>query len=177
MLKWGVVHQLRRPYKSLNPNWCILCMRGGELIDHLFLHCPITLRLWHKLFNIVWMDQVPPKSICDMMTISFRGFRCSMKGKAIWQIACLTLPWIVQQERNARIFEEKWKTVETLWDLLHFYSSLWASCTTTFKGTPLNIIQLNSCLACNQILYSFPCIVEEFMSHFDQIRVFCGEDP
>ncbi|CBI20045.3 unnamed protein product, partial [Vitis vinifera] len=43
---WLVLHekvninnmlQLRRSYNSLCPHWCILCMRSGELIDHLFL--------------------------------------------------------------------------------------------------------------------------------------------
>ena len=62
---WLVAHKkvrtndilwLKRPYKSLSPNWCILCMGCGESIDHLFLHCLITLALWHKLFNLVKMD-------------------------------------------------------------------------------------------------------------------------
>ena len=53
---WLVVHKkvntndmlhVRRPYKSLSPHWCILCKESGESIDHLFLHCPITLGLWH----------------------------------------------------------------------------------------------------------------------------------
>ena len=35
--------QLRRPYRPLNPQWCILCKGEGESIDHLFLHC---LHLW-----------------------------------------------------------------------------------------------------------------------------------
>lgn len=63
--------------------------------------------------------------------------------------ACLTILWIVWQERNARIFEEKWRTEENLWDLLHFNSYLWASCTVTFKGVPLNVIQLSWCSVCN----------------------------
>ena len=58
---WLVVHKkvntndwlhVRRPYKSLSPHWCILCKGRGESIDHLFLHCPLTLGLWHKLFSL-----------------------------------------------------------------------------------------------------------------------------
>ena len=51
--------------------------------------------------------------------------------------------WIVWQERNAKIFEEKWGTEEMLWDLLHFYSSLQVCCTIAFRGISLNVIQLN----------------------------------
>ena len=64
-LAWLVVHgkvntndklQLRRPYKSLCPQCRILCKGNGESIDHLFLHCPLTLGLWHKLFFLVGLD-------------------------------------------------------------------------------------------------------------------------
>ena len=64
-LTWLVAHgkvntndklQLRRPYKSLCPQWCILCKGNGELIDHLFLHCPLTITLWHKLLNLAGLD-------------------------------------------------------------------------------------------------------------------------
>ena len=44
--------QLKRPYRFLNPQWCILCRGDGESIDHLFLHCPFTMWLWHKLFDL-----------------------------------------------------------------------------------------------------------------------------
>ena len=112
-LTWLVIHgkvntndklQLRRPFKSLCPRWCILCKRNGESFDHLFLHCPLTIGLWHKLFDLVGLVWVPPRSIEDMMIIAFRGLGNSIKSKTFWQIVCLTLLWIVWQERNARIF-------------------------------------------------------------------------
>ena len=42
--------QLKRPYKALSPDICILCMKHGESADHLFLCCSLTIGLWHKLF-------------------------------------------------------------------------------------------------------------------------------
>ena len=42
--------QLRRPFKVLGPDWCIL-YRSGETIEHLFLHYLITLGLWHRIFS------------------------------------------------------------------------------------------------------------------------------
>ncbi|KAL6327159.1 hypothetical protein AAG906_015198 [Vitis piasezkii] len=89
-LAWLVVHgkvntndklQLRRPYKSLCSQWCILCKGNGESIDHLFLHCPLTIGLWHKLFNLAGLDWVPPRSIEDMMIIAFRGLENSIRDK------------------------------------------------------------------------------------------------
>ena len=77
------------------------------LIDYLLLNCPITLGLRHKLFSLGRMDWVLSRSICDMMAISFKGLGSSVRGKTLWQIVCLTLPWIMWQERNVRIFEGK----------------------------------------------------------------------
>ena len=131
---------LRRPDKSLSFHWCILCMGSGESIDYLFLHCPLTLRLWHKLFSLAKMDWALPRSIGDMMTISFRGLGTSIIGKNLWQIAALTVLWIMWQVRNVGIFEEKWRMERMSWNILNVYSSLWASCTVAFRGVSLNVI-------------------------------------
>ncbi|WJZ89514.1 hypothetical protein VitviT2T_008730 [Vitis vinifera] len=81
-LAWLVAHgkvntndklQLRRPYKSLGPQWCILCKGNGESIDHIFLHCPVTIGLWHKLFNLAGLAWVPPRSIEDIVRILHLG--------------------------------------------------------------------------------------------------------
>ncbi|RVW36395.1 putative mitochondrial protein [Vitis vinifera] len=90
--------------------------------------------------GLVWF---PPRSVEDMMVITFKGLGNSLRGKTLWQIACLTLIWLVWQERNNRIFEDKGRTEEMLWDLIRFYSSLWASCTEAFRGVPLSVLQLN----------------------------------
>ncbi|RVW47466.1 putative ribonuclease H protein [Vitis vinifera] len=65
--------QLRRPHKALSLDICKLCMGQGESADHLFLHCSVTLGLWHRLFHLAKMDWVPPKSISDMMFINYKG--------------------------------------------------------------------------------------------------------
>ncbi|RVW34763.1 hypothetical protein CK203_101286 [Vitis vinifera] len=122
-IAWLVAHgkvntndklQLRRPYKSLCPQWCILCKGNGESIGHFFLHCPVTIGLWHKLFNLARLVWVPPRSFEDMLVIAFKGLGNSLRGKRLWQIACLTLIWMVWQERNNRIFEDKGRTEEML---------------------------------------------------------------
>ena len=49
---------------------------------------------------------------------------------------------------NDRIFEDKGRMEEMLWDLLLFYSSLWAFCTVAFSGVPLSVLQLNWNVVC-----------------------------
>ena len=36
----------------------------------------------HMLFKLVSLDWVPPRSICDLVTISYRGLGSSIKGKS-----------------------------------------------------------------------------------------------
>ena len=88
----------------LSPNNVDSRAWSGETINHLFLHYPSALGLYHKLFNLAHMNWMPPRSIRNMMIISFKGLGNSLRGKTPWQIACLTIPWIVWQERNAKIF-------------------------------------------------------------------------
>ena len=49
---------------------------------------------------------------------------------------------------NDRIFEDKGRMEEMLWDLILFYSSLWASCIAAFRGVPLSVLQLNWIAVC-----------------------------
>ena len=82
-----------------------------------------------------------------MLVIIFKGLGNSLRGKQFF-IACLTLIWMVWQERNNRIFEDKERTEEMVWDLIMFFSSLWASCAATFRGVPLSVLQLNWTAVC-----------------------------
>ncbi|RVW25098.1 hypothetical protein CK203_113759 [Vitis vinifera] len=116
--------QVRRPYKALSPDICILCMKHGESADHLFLHCSLTIGLWHRLFQLAKMDWVPPRSIYDMMFIKFKGFDNSKRGIVLWQAASIALIRVVWWERNAKIFEDKARNSEFLWDSIVFLASL-----------------------------------------------------
>ncbi|KAJ9671310.1 hypothetical protein PVL29_025144 [Vitis rotundifolia] len=141
--------QLRRLYKALSPDICALCMKQGESVDHLFLHCSLTTGLWHRLFQLANLEWVTPRSIVDMMSIKFDGFGASKRGRVLWQAASTAIIWVVWKERNARIFEDRARNSENLWDSIVFLASLWAFCSKAFKGTPLNVLQLNWLAVCS----------------------------
>ena len=87
--------QLRRPYKALSPDICKLCMKHEESVDHLFLHCSLTMGLWHRLYKLAKMNWVPPRRISDMLSTNFNGFGFSKRGIVLWQAACIALIWVV----------------------------------------------------------------------------------
>ena len=83
-----------------------------------------------------------------MMSIKFKGFGNSKRGIVLWQAASIALIWVVWWERNARIFEDKARNSEFLWDSIVFLASLWAFYSKAFKGIPLNVIQLDWIAVC-----------------------------
>ena len=87
------VLQARRPYKSLSPHWCILCKGSRESVDYLFLHCPITLGQWHKLFIATNLECVPPRSIGDIFIISFEGLGNQSKARRFFGILHVLLSY------------------------------------------------------------------------------------
>ena len=87
--------QLRRSYKALSLDACLSCMENGEIVNHIFLHSPLSLGLWYILFSLAHVDWVPPKSICDMIIISYRGLGSTNRGTVLWQFTCLALMWVV----------------------------------------------------------------------------------
>ncbi|RVX12640.1 Retrovirus-related Pol polyprotein from transposon RE1 [Vitis vinifera] len=104
---------------------------------------PFKVKSFVWLFQLAKMDWVPPRSIFDMMSIKFNGFGISKWGLVLWQAASIALIRVVWWERNARIFEDKVRNSEFLWDSIVFLASLWAFCFKAFKGTPLNVLQLD----------------------------------
>ena len=61
---------------------------------------------------------------------------------------CFSLVWLVWQEGNVRIFEDKEKTEEEVWELFYFFSSLSAFMYPIFRGVPLLILQSNWLAVC-----------------------------
>ena len=70
-----------------------------------------------------------------MMSINYKGCRLSKRGIVLWQAVYIALIWVVWWERNARIFEDKARNSENLWDSIHFLASLWAP--RFLRGLPL----------------------------------------
>ncbi|RVW93989.1 hypothetical protein CK203_034103 [Vitis vinifera] len=57
--------EFKSPLKGYDPCLVSSIWEGnGELIDHLFLHCPVTIGLWHKLFNLAGFGLDPSKEYC-----------------------------------------------------------------------------------------------------------------
>ena len=131
--------QKRRPYYSLSPGWCVLCKKDNESIDHLFLHCDFSLRLWYiilKEFGRIW---VIPRSSKDLLCFG-QGLFLNNKGKVLWKVVSVATFWAIWLERNNRIFEEGEESVEFLWDRIRLWVGIWLQNCKDFKRIPFSLL-------------------------------------
>ena len=48
-------------------DWCIMCRRNGEMVDHLLLHCGKAYWLWSLVFRSFGISWVLPRSVADIL--------------------------------------------------------------------------------------------------------------
>ena len=93
-------------------DWCYMCKRCGELVDHLLLHCPIACELWSMvfcLFGIHWVMQYRVVKLLASWLVKFGRHR----NVALWRFVPHCLLWCIWQEHNARCFEGcEWSILE-----------------------------------------------------------------
>ena len=86
-------------------NFCVLCARDEEPVDHLFLCCSFSRSVWEKLAQClrIHIPQLPPTS----KKFGHLGdIRPSIKTKGLFE-ACSDCCFLgIQRERNNRIFNE-----------------------------------------------------------------------
>ena len=129
--------QKRRPYHPLSPGWCVICKKDNETMDHLFLNCEFSLRLWCKVLKEFSREWVIPRFSIDMLFVG-QSFFLNKKGQTLWKVATTATFWAIWLERNKRIFEEVQEFVESIWDRIKLWVTIW----------------LHSCKDFNSILFT-----------------------
>ena len=133
--------QKRRPLMALSPNMCIMCGLDSESGAHLFLHCPSARSIWNRLFGFFGESWVCPMDLQQFLLIKFRGFGSRKEAKILWQSSVFAVLWCIWLERNARVFNDSFSTIDFVWDRIIFLASLWCSAHGLFNGVPLADIQ------------------------------------
>ena len=48
-------------------DWCFMCKRNGESVDHLFLHCPFAMDLWTMVLGLFGVSWVMPRTVLGLL--------------------------------------------------------------------------------------------------------------
>jgi hypothetical protein len=85
--------------------WCVMCKKHGESVDHFLLHCDMDRVVWSSFYRLFGVEWVMPSSVLDVLS----GWS-SLLGRGsvsrIWKKVPLCVLWDLWRERNARLFED-----------------------------------------------------------------------
>ena len=85
-------------------DWCCMCKKDGEYIDHLLLRCHVAKELWNMVFSLFGVHWVMPCHVVDLLASwSYECSRC--KSLVIWSVIPHCIMRGIWQERNAHNFE------------------------------------------------------------------------
>ena len=90
--------------------WCFMCKRCGESVDHLLLHCPIAYEMWSMIFCLFGICWVMPQRVVDLLncwTCNFRRHR----NIVIWRFVPHCLMWCIWRERNSGSFKGRERSI------------------------------------------------------------------
>lgn len=103
---------LKKKRVEFHKKMCIVIF-GEESVDHLFIHCLITCKVWG--FFLVCMG-VPWIFMHDLKSLIIGWSLIGLKEvpKAVYKYIPGTLHWNVWKERNKKMFEKKVTSQEGL---------------------------------------------------------------
>jgi hypothetical protein len=100
-----LMHDNLRKRNVIVIEWCCLCKKNGESIDHLLLHCEVARDLWSYVLILFGVEWVMLRTVLELLNSWEAAIGCG-HAKEAWRLAPLCLMWCIWRERNARLFDD-----------------------------------------------------------------------
>jgi hypothetical protein len=110
-----------------NCGLCPLCKQVTESVDHLFVHCRFTLRLWTRVKDWLGIPELTPSNWEGLSIEDWwrrMSYDARINRKAMASLTML-VSWEVWCERNARVFRNKLAPSFVVFDRIKSESKLW----------------------------------------------------
>ena len=75
-------------------DWCCMCKRNGETLDHLLLNCPISQELWNMLCFLFGVHWVMPRGVVELIACC-PGKLNRIRTKVLWRMLPHCLMWVI----------------------------------------------------------------------------------
>ena len=107
-------------------DWCYMCKKSGELVNHLLLHCPITYELWSMVWALFGLQWVMPHGVSNLF-LRWQGSFSGHWSIDLWRVVPHCVLWCIWRERNSRCFEGKEQSISEFKSLLLHTLLEWSS--------------------------------------------------
>jgi hypothetical protein len=93
-LGWILTIDNLRKRHVLSLDWCCMCKKGGESVDHLLLHCPFAWEVWSMVFDLFGVYWVMLSSILELLEC-WQGYFGKHRNFLIWRVVPHCLMWSI----------------------------------------------------------------------------------
>uniref|UniRef100_A0A2N9HSR5 Reverse transcriptase domain-containing protein n=1 Tax=Fagus sylvatica TaxID=28930 RepID=A0A2N9HSR5_FAGSY len=83
-------------------DWCFMCKRAGESVNHLMIHCEYAQELWSMIFCLFGVSWAMPQTTYELL----HCWRRKGPTYVVWNAIPSCLMWLLWRERNQRAFED-----------------------------------------------------------------------
>ena len=83
-------------------DWCFVCKKAGESVNHLLIHCEYAQELWTMIFCMFGVSWVMPQTNYALL----HCWRRKGPEYVVWNAIPSYLMWLLWRERNQRAFED-----------------------------------------------------------------------
>ncbi|KAK2456949.1 hypothetical protein QL285_004267 [Trifolium repens] len=103
---------------------CVFCDAAVESTIHLFLHCPVSSKVWYEIMRWLGVNVIVPHNLVSafatMVSIG-RGKRNTDCLALIW----ISFMWLIWRFRNNVVFNNKVLIIEELVEHIKFQAWKW----------------------------------------------------
>jgi hypothetical protein len=112
-----------------NCDRCPLCKQTLETIDHLFIHCRFSIRLWDAISGWIGIPTIHPRQWTGLSIFAWWKMMVGGTSPDRKVISSLTLlvTWEIWNERNARVFRNKQAPLHVVLDRVKSEARLWVT--------------------------------------------------
>ncbi|OVA09441.1 Reverse transcriptase zinc-binding domain [Macleaya cordata] len=112
---------------------CFLCGAETESDNHILMHCQLSFQIWLSFLEGFRMEWVMPGTILQLLSCWEKRWN-NIKENFVWKVMPFAIGWILWNERNARIFDNKIRGKEALIVEIKSCIFLWGTARGVFKG-------------------------------------------
>ncbi|CAN4126288.1 unnamed protein product [Withania somnifera] len=106
---WKLVWKTKLPQRSGKKglqiaNRCFMCHLKEEIVNHLFLHCPVAASIWSMYLAVFGISWSTPSTL-EVVVESWSLWKVDRSIKRIWQMIPACIFWCIWIERNNICFD------------------------------------------------------------------------